>query len=468
MRGKTYRGAWLLAAWLALAVGGARGQDGSSGDFSIGYAPADPQLPIPLGSTRPEDGGLFVTTEFMFFRWNNPLKQQVVAVRGFQTSDNSVNIPGTNSFYAPGTFVGSGAVALDVAQLTGADSYQPGFRISAGWHFGADGSSLSASYFFLHEASYRAAATLNPAGGNVGSSLENTFLFSPVYNFPPEYQGPDNKLTPAIQTVFNLPPVFFAVQPTPQNIQNVGLNQVFQNIGGNVAAGSQVPIPGVVQSPSQQAATGIWNGATIMTESYVMRFQEWEITYRQPICETEDSRLCGLVGPRYTWLWDHYRWTATSFGDNGAGTGGIQAGPQSTAIYDNVTSNPMWGVHAGCQYECYLGHGFAMMCEVQAALFMDFVREIATYQLEDAFQGLPESKRSKRIWNVVPEVQGSVGLMWYPYEFIQIQVGYQVMGFFNTISARRPIDFDYSNLNPHYSTTQRYFDGFKAGIAFTF
>src|SRR4051812_20650331 len=52
MRGKTIRGAWLLAFGLALALapGQTRAQD------ATGYAPADPQIPLPLGSTRPEDG----------------------------------------------------------------------------------------------------------------------------------------------------------------------------------------------------------------------------------------------------------------------------------------------------------------------------------------------------------------------------------------------------------------------------
>ena len=72
----------------------------------------------------------------MFFRTTNPLKEQVVATRGFQASDNS--IPGV----PVGALLGSQQVALDVAGLTGADSYQSGFRLTAGWHFGADGSSL--------------------------------------------------------------------------------------------------------------------------------------------------------------------------------------------------------------------------------------------------------------------------------------------------------------------------------------
>src|SRR5438552_4135085 len=98
MRGMTFRGAWLLAAllslltltertwgqatglaaWPGMSVGietpqqsprpvvlVARGNDSAPG--SPGYAPAATdcnQLPLPLGSTRPEDGGLFAYGRF--------------------------------------------------------------------------------------------------------------------------------------------------------------------------------------------------------------------------------------------------------------------------------------------------------------------------------------------------------------------------------------------------------------------
>jgi hypothetical protein len=464
MRGKTFRGAWLLAAWGALAVGGVRGQApapppagesdppllsfpapslapnlasspapsvvrGQSPGQSQPYAPADPQLPIPLGSNRPEDGGLYLAAEYMFFRWNNPTKDQVVAVRGFQASDTSLGVP-------QGTFFGSGDVALHTAQLTGADSYEPGFRLTAGWHFGSDGSSLSVSYFYLADTKFTAAATLAAPGGNYGNDLSNTFLYSGVYNFPPEYAGPNFK---------------------------VGLF-----VSPNTA---------ITPNASSQATYGVWNGASVMTLLQIMRFQEYEMTYRQPIFETENSRCSGLVGPRFDWIWDSFRWSSTGYGlinNPGAGAtgntqpGDVFAGPQSTGVYSTYTSNRMYGVHAGCEYECYLGHGFATVCQLQVALLMDAIHEEAEYSLEDKFQGLPESKRGKRLWNIVPEVQGMIGLQWYPYEFIQFQVGYQAMAFFNTLADRIPIDFNYSNVNPHWSTVSRYFDGFTAGMGITF
>jgi hypothetical protein len=378
-----------------------------------------------------------------------------VAFRGFQVTDPlssptlvaifpfDINITPVN--FPAGTFLGSGDQALNVAQLTGNDSYQAGFRVGLGWKFG-DGSAVYGSYFRLTEASYRAGATLARPGGNRDNSLADTFLFAPVFNFPPQFAGADNKVFLADITA----PEALALLITPGG----GTNSINNLL-------------------NKQFAFGAWNGASVMTLSYVQRFQEWEITYRQTICETEDYRLNGLVGPRYSWIWDHFRWTSTTFGDSGLGDlSDIRAfaatTPDDVALYDNIVSNSMWGVHAGCQAECYLGHGFVLMGEAQTALFADAVHEIATYTLENKFVGLAENKRSKKTWNIVPELQGSLNLSWYPWEFIEVRAGYQVMCFFNTIASPRPIDFDYSNLAPHYSTSTRLFDGFNIGFSLTF
>src|SRR5262249_53880716 len=69
------------------------------------YAPPDPQYPVPLYSTRPENGGLYVGLQFLYFQQTMPIKDQVVAVRGFFDADGSVT--GT-----VGQFVGSRTAAL--------------------------------------------------------------------------------------------------------------------------------------------------------------------------------------------------------------------------------------------------------------------------------------------------------------------------------------------------------------------
>src|SRR5207247_2189485 len=108
---------------------------------------------------------------------------------------------------------------------------QPGYELGFGWKF-SDGSALSLSYLFLSERSNRAVATVAPAGLRVGPDLSDSFLSSPVFNFPQDFAGPANK-------VFGAP-------------------------------------------ANAQAVFGIWNGASIMTLSYIQRFQQWDMTYRIP------------------------------------------------------------------------------------------------------------------------------------------------------------------------------------------
>src|SRR5262245_21553388 len=106
MRRKTFWGAGVLAAWMALAPGGLRAQGPFNSEIapgSPGYAPAMPQLPVPLGSTRPEDGGLFLSAEGILWRQTNPLRDQRIASFGFVVSDPNLLGPGT-----VGQFVGSG------------------------------------------------------------------------------------------------------------------------------------------------------------------------------------------------------------------------------------------------------------------------------------------------------------------------------------------------------------------------
>jgi hypothetical protein len=392
-------------------------------------------------------------------RQSNPLKSQTVAIRGFRTFDDSIPIqippdqtrvitalipanaevppggvvigvlrnprtgnvdflrvqfteviPGqATAFFPAGTFFGSGVEALNVDQLTGQDSWQPGFKVGLGWKF-RDGSSLSLNWSYLTSTQYRAGATLAPQNAAVGVDLADSFLYADVFNIPPEYAGPDGKVGVGSPTV----------------------------------------------------AFGIWNGASIMTESFRQRFQEWDLTYRWTVWDTEDYRFNGLVGPKFAWFWEKYRWDTTSLDPTG------NTGPQDVGIYTNITSNRMYGVFIGCQNECYLGHGFALMLDTRASILINSVKERAKYELGDRFAGLPENKRAKREFTVVPELQASLGLWWYPTEAIQVYFGYDFMVFFNTLASRRPIDFDYSNLAPKWSSYTRWLDGFSGGFAFHF
>lgn len=394
-----------MVAWMALAPAMAWGQNPGAS-----YAPMSSPLPLPIGSNRPEDGGFFAFAQATYFTATTPLKSQVVGVRGFVDRDGSIT-------GVVDTFVGSRQTALNVNQLTGSTTYVPGTEMGIGWKF-REGSSIALNWTFFSQAHYRAGATLSPRVGVLDQALANSFLFADVFNIPPQYSGPDNKIV---------------LKNSPTGVQ-----------------------------PSAQAAFGIWNGASIMTIDFLQRFQQYEVIYREAIFETETYRLNGLVGPRFAWIWERFAWRTTSLDSTGLG------GPQDVGLYTNIVSNRMYGAVAGCEQEYYLGHGLVLQWKLEGAMFIDTVKVRAKYETGDRFNGLPENKRAKSLWSLVPEADTSVGIMWYPTEFVQLYLGYEVMGFLNTLAARRPIDFDYSNLDPHWSHTGRLYQGLKAGLAITF
>src|SRR5205807_4256129 len=121
--------------------------------------------------------------------------------------------------------------------------------------------------------------TLVPPGFVVGQNLEDTFLFSPVYNFPGQYAGPT---------------------------------------AGDVGIGNPL------------ATYGIWNGASLMTISFEQHFQQWEATWRQTLYQDECMRLNALVGPRFAWIWERFKWVTFDADVNG------NTDPSTTAIYTNI------------------------------------------------------------------------------------------------------------------------------------
>jgi hypothetical protein len=381
------------------------------------YSPADPALPLPLYSTQPGLGGLYVSGDFVFFHQSNPLRQQQVAFRGFDDTDGSV------TGKAPGTFVGIGGDALDVNSVRGPSTYEPGFTASIGWKF-QDGSTFSANFLYVALARYNSAATAAPADFQVGPTLANTFLTSFVYNFPNDYAGPPFK--------------------TGAGVGQTGINGAPTINSGNAFA-----------------LYGIWNGASIMTLEFVQRAEGVDLTYRTPVYETETYRLSGTVGPRYFWIWERFRWRTTDLNPDGT------SAPSDVALYENITSNEMYGAFIGCENEWYIGHGFAVYFNADAALLLDHVKEKADYQLGTKDAG-PEGKRAILDYTVAPELTGKLGIAWYVAEGIQLRLDYNGMVFFNTIASPRPIDFNYGALNPGWEHVTRTLDGITAGISFVF
>src|SRR5262249_43360369 len=136
----------LVTAGMALASGTVRGQGEVVGPE---VPPADPVIPLPLYHDRPERGGFYTAFEFLYFRQTNSLAHQFVAPRGLLDVDGSIPaalngtlinpvggapiiVPGQPM---PGTFIGSGTPALFADDVGGPGTFQPGWRLSAGWRF---------------------------------------------------------------------------------------------------------------------------------------------------------------------------------------------------------------------------------------------------------------------------------------------------------------------------------------------
>jgi hypothetical protein len=277
-----------------------------------------------------------------------------------------------------------------------------------GWRF-RDGSALELNWMHLAKARYSHVASIIPPVFNLGVQLENSFLTAPVYNFSNFYAGP----------LFDF----------------------------------ELRDPG--------AGYGIWNAADIMTIEFTQRTENIDLTFRKPIYETECWRSSGLVGPRFFWIWERFMWRTTD--QNFLG----QFDSVDEAVYTNIVSNRMYGVHLGCGNEWFLGNGFAVSVDLDAALMLDVVKERAKYQLADKYS--PGAvKRAKTDYTVVPQVQANLNLWYYPIEGIQLRVGYEIMALFNTIAAPKPVSFNVGAVDPPWERRARIFDGLNAGIAIIF
>ncbi len=407
---------WLTCLFTALVLLSPRL---ASAQDATGYSPPDPALNWPIPWTnRPDLGGLYVASEFIMFRQTNPITGQDVSYRGFKDVDGSIGNALGNGKGA-GTLYGSQNLALSTNQVSGPNDYQPGFTLDIGYKFEC-GASLSLEWLYLTQVRLFASATPVPFNQAIGTDQADSFQFSPVYGFPPDYAG---------------------------------------NFGVNAGGALKLPIG------NPQAAYGIWNAASIETIEFVQKFQQYEITWRDTIFETENYRSTYTVGPRFAWIWEKFQWVTKDLDLTG------QGGPLDTAIYNNIDSNRMYGPFAGFGQECYLGHGFACQVDVQAALLLDVIRERQQYTT-GARYGLPqptaESKRTQTQWNPVPEINGNINLVWYPLPSVQVRLGYNAMAFFNTVSAPRPIDFNYGSLTAPYQSTFRLFDGLNLGLAILF
>ncbi|HTU16635.1 MAG TPA: hypothetical protein VMG10_01120 [Gemmataceae bacterium] len=407
MRIKSVWEAGVLAALATLAVlapGTSRAQESwPQGGFATGYAPPAVPLPYPLYNTHPENGGLFVAGSYVMYAETNPIQGQEIAVRGFVATDDSVlNAPGS-----AGTFVGPRNNALDAGQVSGPTVFRPGFQLEMGWKFG-DGSALTATFWYIATAQYQAAATLAAPNYQYNSNASATFLTAYVFNFPSNFAGAPDKVT----------------------------------TGG------------------PYSVYGIWNGASVMTESYRQWAEQFYMTYRKPFYETENYRASALVGPRWLRLSDKFQWITTDLTSVGT------SAPQYVGVYNNIVTNNNYGLWGGLQQEWYLGWGLAAMLNINGGVFLDSVTTEVDYQT--GVYGGPENKRGRRMWRPAAEAQITPSLMWYPLEGIQLQLAYDLFAVFNNMASPQPVDFNYSSLTPAYTEPVRFFQGFQVTAAFIF
>lgn len=419
------RSSWLafvLTAGMAWAPAAAWGQD---------YTPPDPVIPLPLYHDRPETGGFYTYGDFIYYRLNNPLGHQTIAVRGLLDYDGTITqtlnlFNGIIGPRQPGTFIGSGTPALFADDAKNPQSYQPGWNIGLGWKF-QNGVSVSAQWLHLAEAKYAGNAGIVNPQFNAGDILQETFLFSPVSNFSNEWAGPGNKL--AIGSPF--------------------------------------------------AAYGIWNGASNDEIIFTQRYDQFDLTARIPIYQDDCNRCYGLLGTRMNWLWERFWWRTVALGTIFAPASFEnqninlvlgEATQSDIAVYTNVISQRMYGVHLGSGYERRLSDTpigtFSVSLDLDAAFLLDVVKEIAKYERGDKFIA---AKRARTEYQPVPELSATANILWYPIEGVEVHVGYDFMSFFNTVAAPSPVDFNFNSLNPGYRNGfTRFIDGFHAGIAFIF
>jgi hypothetical protein len=372
----------------------------------------------PLSHPRYEDGGFYTSIEFLYMKQRNLIASQDIVFRGFVDTNGSIT--GT-----VGQFVGDHSVALNTSQLQGPQTYSPGFNLTMGWRF-EDGLAVQATWWHLADVRTSASASVIAPGGNNGDLLQNTLLFSPVFNLSPEFAG---------------------------NQRNVD----FGTRGGTY---------------------GIWNAASISQISFIQRFDMVEVSGRIPVMQTDNYRSYGTFGPRGIVMWERFKWRTVdvsaadvlpdgdTFNINNLGVG--NAGDNTIGLYSNVVSNRFYGLFVGCGNEFRLGDTpvgtFSIYADGDVAVYGDFVKGRARYELADKSIAYTYSRN---MFTLAPGFNARVGFQWYIYEAITIRLGYNVLGVFNSVASPVSVDFNMGNVHPRYQTGQfRSFDGLDFGIGF--
>lgn len=377
-----------------------------------------PTTPLPTGPYQHDGSGVYTSMEFILLRQEKAIGAQQVAVRGLVDSAGLLN--GT-----PGAFLGSGEEALNTDQL-GPNQWSPGQRVTVGYRM-ENGWNFSVSWLHLYDTKYSAgASTQGPNFNNPGFNLENTFLFSPVFNFSPDFTGPVARTTTG---------------------GNIGVN-------GFIVFG---------------ALNGIWNGASDMTILLTQRFDNWDITGKFPVFETENARTYAMAGARFSWIWERFQWRTVALGidvDNipvGAAPQ-LVARPEWAARYLNTLSQRMYGPFIGAGHEVFLGNGFSLGLECTGSILLDIAKQRAKYIREDQ---ATQAKRSWVDYQIVPNLNVGLNLSWQPVEGVTFKLGYNAFNYFNTLQMTNPIGFNVGQIDPGYTQKAwRLLHGTNVGVGF--
>ena len=375
---------------------------GDGGGFQV-PSNTDPIIHLPTGKAG--DSGFYVSADYVMLNMTRAMGNQTIATRGFY--DSAGNITGV-----PGTFIGSNTVGLSTKNLSG-ETYQPGFTVELGWRT-EGGVTIFANYLELMDAKYSRGASAVPPGLSPDANLADTFLSSPVYNFTAQFAGPQDKL---------------AVDGTPGN-------------------------PGFT-------AYGIWNGASEEVISFIQRYQQMQFGTRIPLFQTEYSRVYGVAGAQFSWIFERFNWFVGDLDVNGNSL------PSFAANYTNTLSQRMYGAMIGIGHEIFIANQFSLSGELTGSGMADIAVERSKYELED--KTAESVKYSSDQYRFVPNVNAALNLWWYPTEGVQIRLGYQAMTFYNTLYMKDPVGFNAGFPKPEYDVKAfRLIHGFNVGIGFFF
>ena len=295
----------------------------------------------------------------MFLTQTRAIGDQTIAYRGIV--DATGRITGL-----PGIYVGSGQPGLTTDKL-GRTNYFPGYNIELGYKF-EDGTRIYAKYLQLFQANYNDGATVATQYSRSNTSLTDTFLVAGVFNFSPQFAGPQQK------TIYDFQPQTF--QP-----QQIVLNDVVQTTITTVG-----PPPSTITTTATEPVRGHDPRADepdVRAGRVQPRVQHLRHLERGghdghpvqpvvprprsaaglPLFQTDYSRVYGLGGGRFDWFFERFIGGRTT-------TSTATAPRRPGRRYNNTLSQRMYGPFVGCGHEVYLGKRFSLSLDLTAAALL--------------------------------------------------------------------------------------------------